>query len=106
MDLNEFTAVSIILPVQNKASSILLGNALKILLLYTTNNNLNDIIFNTKEFSIVEKLICTISNYNDIRVRKNVAILIARGCKIPEVRVKVEKFRGLEILRQLQDQIL
>lgn len=43
---------------------------------------------------------------SDIRVRKNIAILLAKGCRKEEIKKKIEFFRGIEMIVQLQKQLI
>ncbi len=53
----------------------------------------------------IERLICAMATCTDIRVRRNISILLAKGCRLPGVREHVEKYRGLQIMVQLQNQL-
>jgi hypothetical protein len=39
---------------------------------------------------------------SDIRVRKNIAILLAKGCKVEGMRERLTYFRGMEMIVELQ----
>jgi hypothetical protein len=53
----------------------------------------------------IERLICAMATCPDIRVRRNISILLAKGCKRPGVRDQVDKFRGMQIMLELQKQL-
>jgi hypothetical protein len=53
----------------------------------------------------IERLICAMATCSDIRVRRNISILLAKGCKRPGVRDQVDKFRGMQIMLELQKQL-
>jgi len=55
----------------------------------------------------VEKLICAMATCGDMRVRKNIAILLAKGCKMGGVAVrdKISLFRGMQMMVELQDKL-
>ena len=50
----------------------------------------------------VQRLINAMATCSDIRVRRNISIILAKGCRSPNVRAHVEKFRGLQIMVELQ----
>eukprot|EP01037_Dinobryon_pediforme_P023141 gene23141-24504_t len=88
---------------------LLIGNAARCLMtladlpscaeqLYGTNKRYQSLIG-------VEKLICAMATCVDMRVRKNIAILLAKGCKIPQVREKITTFRGMQMMVELQDKL-
>eukprot|EP00607_Mallomonas_marina_P007394 CAMPEP_0182420456 /NCGR_PEP_ID=MMETSP1167-20130531/5277_1 /TAXON_ID=2988 /ORGANISM="Mallomonas Sp, Strain CCMP3275" /LENGTH=975 /DNA_ID=CAMNT_0024596427 /DNA_START=14 /DNA_END=2941 /DNA_ORIENTATION=- len=104
-ELGEVTATSVILMPKKPVSALLLGNTARCLMPYADDVAFAKLIYCEESVHGVEKLICALANCTDIRVRKNMAILIAKGCKIPEVKIKVEKLRGLEIIREIQDKI-
>ena len=53
----------------------------------------------------IERLVCAMATCSDIRVRRNISILLAKGCKRPGVRDQVDKFRGMQIMLELQKQL-
>ena len=53
----------------------------------------------------IERLICAMATCCDIRVRRNISILLAKGCRISGVRNHVELFRGMQIMVELQKQL-
>lgn len=55
----------------------------------------------------IEKFICAIASCTDIRVRKNIAILLAKGMKlVPEIKDHVVKFRGMQMIVELQSKLI
>lgn len=50
----------------------------------------------------IEKLICSMASCTDMRVRKNIAILLAKGCRDAEVRERVTALRGMQMIVELQ----
>jgi hypothetical protein len=48
----------------------------------------------------IEKLLCLFANSADGPVRKNAAICVARLAKVPELKVRIEALRGMEMLVQ------
>ncbi len=101
LELNQITRNSIILPPSKVSSSILLGNACKILINYSEN-----VILYESNLLCIEKLICCLANVHDIRVRKNIAIILAKGSKkIPHIKEKIQDLRGLEMLTELNDKL-
>ena len=54
----------------------------------------------------IERLVCAMATCSDIRVRRNISILLAKGCGVsPVVRDHVSKFRGMQIMLELQNQL-
>lgn len=116
-EIGEFTSNSVIqtpkefLPVNEKdntstiimtTSSILIGNAARILLNVADLSDFSNIIFN-KKYHSVERYICSMATCTDIRVRKNLAIVLAKGCRNPEIKDLVSKLRGIQMMIELQD---
>jgi len=102
----EITPESVTLaPANGCGSPILLGNAARCLMPYADDSLHAHVLFGEHEYHGIEKLICSMANCADMRVRKNIAILLAKGCKVSGVRERIEKFRGMQILRELQDKL-
>ena len=53
----------------------------------------------------IQRIINAMATCGDIRVRKNISIILAKGCRTPGIRDQVEKFRGLQIMIELQKQL-
>ena len=54
----------------------------------------------------IERLVCAMATCSDIRVRRNISILLAKGCGVSVgVRDHVSKFRGMQIMLELQNQL-
>ena len=101
LELNEITRNSVILPTSKVFSAVLLGNVCKILINYA-----DDSVLYANNIMSVEKLICCFANVHDIRVRKNIAIILAKGSKLfPSVKQKVQDLRGMEMLTELSDKL-
>jgi hypothetical protein len=105
-ELGEITATSVILPPKEAVPALLVGNTAKCLLTFADDAEIAPILFGDRSLIGIEKLICTISSCSDLRVRKNVAILLAKGCRNKEARAVVNKLKGMQMLIELQDQIL
>jgi hypothetical protein len=60
------------------------------------NDELND------RSEIVERIICCFVSYPDIRVRKNLAILLAKLSRYPKLKERISQLRGMEMLKTLQ----
>jgi hypothetical protein len=112
-DGGEITALSVTLmpfelqqQQQQAADVLLLGNAARCLIPYADDvENFAKTLFLEKKFYCVEKLICAMANCVDMRVRKNIAILLAKGCRVQGVREKITKFRGMQMMIELQDKL-
>ena len=104
-ELNNITPSSVILPPLRPLNPIVLGNAVLSLLPYADDKNMLADIYLGKTLG-VEKLVCAMATCSDIRVRKNIAILLAKGCRDAEIKKKIEHFRGLQMIVELQKQLI
>lgn len=114
-ELGEVTPSSVILPPLEVTSGVagaagmalLLGNAARCLLPYADDAPHATILFGGQGEGLlgVEKLVCAMATCSDMRVRRNIAILLAKGCRLPGVREKVQHFRGLQMIVELQDKL-
>jgi len=105
LELNEITPTSVILPPMEPINGMLLGNIALSLLPYADDANHLADIYLSKSHG-VERLICALATCADMRVRKNIAILLAKGCRNVEFKKKTEHFRGLQMIVELQNQLL
>jgi hypothetical protein len=105
-ELGQITPTSVVLPPFVSASPILLGNAARCLIGVADIQQHANILFTEKKYYGVEKLINAMASCSDMRVRKNIAIILAKGCRIPEVRERVEYYRGMQIIVELQKSLL
>lgn len=48
---------------------------------------------------IVDKVICSFVSYPDVKVRKNLAIVLAKLSRYPKLRDRISQLRGMEMLR-------
>jgi len=77
-ELGEITPTSVTLPPAYPATALLLGNAARCLLPYADSSLFSTIIFATDNgFYGTERLVCAMASCSDLRVRKNIAILLA-----------------------------
>jgi hypothetical protein len=53
----------------------------------------------------IERLVCAMATCSDIRVRRNISILLAKGRDMCGVRDHMTKFRGMQIMLELQKQL-
>ena len=106
LDLGEVTPESVILPPLQPASPVLLGNAARCLMPYADDAAHAAVLFQRRALLGVEKIINAVATCGDIRVRKNLAILLAKGCRLEGVREVISRFRGLEMLLELQDKLV
>jgi tetratricopeptide (TPR) repeat protein len=113
-ELGEVTPQSVILTPADMPPALLIGNAARLLLQFADDSNCAAVMFGMKPSSSskstiklsVEKLICCMASCTDIPVRKNIAIVLAKGSRIPDVREKVQHFRGMQMIVELQNRIL
>jgi hypothetical protein len=105
MELHEVTPTSVILPPHEPMSPLVVGNTARCLMQYADDASCAKIIFCEGRLLGIEKLICAMATCTDIRVRKNIAILLAKGCRLPGVRDKVSHLRGLQMIVELQDKL-
>lgn len=104
-ELGEITPVSVSLTPVEAMPPILIGNTARCLLAYADDAKHAQLIFKDRSLSGIEKLICAMASCSDIRVRKNIAIILAKGCRIDGVREIVTHFRGMQMLIELQDKL-
>jgi len=104
-ELGEVTAISVTLPPKQQATALLLGNAARCLMPLADDTLHAKILYCEQSHLGIEKLICAMANCSDIRVRKNIAILLAKGCKLEGVKARVDILRGLQIIRELHDKL-
>ncbi len=103
-DCGVFTPEKVTLVPARPESALLLGNAARCLMSYADDQAGGAAALYTRSALIgVEKLVCAMASCTDMRVRKNIAILLAKGCRLPEVREKVTRLRGLQMMVELQD---
>jgi hypothetical protein len=105
LELNQVTPTSVILPPLEPLNGMLLGNVALSLLPYADDASRLADIYMGKSLG-VERLVCTMATCQDIRVRKNIAILLAKGCRDPEIKKKIEHFRGLQMIVELQKHLI
>jgi len=91
---------SVILPPEQIQSAVVLGNVARCLLAIADDERFATKIYNPQLLGI-EKLICAMATCSDIRVRKNISILLAKGCRLPGVRERVSNLRGLQMMVDL-----
>lgn len=101
-EMGEITPSSVVLPPSTPIAALIIGNAARCLMPLADDAKNGEILFKKAGLSGVEKLICSLANCTDMRVRKNIAILLAKGARVPEVRAKIESFRGMQMLVELQ----
>jgi hypothetical protein len=101
-DLGVVTAQSVTLIPREPQTAMLLGNAAKCLINCVEDKQSAEILYTRSELQGIEKLICALATCTDAAVRKNISILLAKGCQLGEkVRARVTDLRGLEIMRKL-----
>jgi tetratricopeptide (TPR) repeat protein len=105
-ELGEITPQSVVLQPASPASPVLLGNAARCLMPYADDVAHAAILYKRRNLAGVEKLINAMATCTDIRVRKNLAILLAKGCRIEGIKDLVSHFRGMQMLTELQDKLV
>jgi hypothetical protein len=108
MELGEVTASSVVqVPRFPNPSELLVGNVAQALLSFTAEDTtMQTVLYSTKGYYTLERLICGMATCQDIRVRRNISILLARACKLDEkMREKVKDLRGLQMMIELQDKL-
>jgi hypothetical protein len=105
LELNAVTPTSVILPPLEPMSATLLGNVALSLLPYADDRDHLASIYLEKTLG-VERLVCAMATCQDIRVRKNIAILLAKGCRDPAIKKQIEHFRGLQMIVELQKHLV
>ena len=102
-ELGQITPSSVTQIPHNIASALVLGNAARCLMHFADHTECAASIFDIhSSLHPIERFICAMASCSDLRVRKNIAILIAKGCRLCGVREKVDYFRGMQIIRELQ----
>jgi hypothetical protein len=101
-ELGEFTADSVTLTPVAKMSSTIIGNASQCLIGYCDDDSLCRKIFKNSSLFAIPKLICALATNTDKRVRKNLSVVIAKGCRIGGVKDIVRSYRGLQIIMETQ----
>lgn len=105
LDCGEVTATSVTLVPFDLASPLMLGNAARCIMPYADETAYATELYTNKAWQGVEKLICAMASCPDMRVRKNIAILLAKGCRVPGVREKMTALRGMQMMIELQDKL-
>jgi hypothetical protein len=105
-ECHEVTPSSVIQMPHEPILPVLIGNTARCLIPYIDDVISARELFGSKKYLAVEKFICAMASCTDIRVRKNIAILLAKACRtVPEVRERISYFRGLQMMIELQNQL-
>ena len=99
---SEITPQSVIIPPAKPAPALLLGNAARCLMPYAELDEYAMVLYGKSQALGIERLVNAMATCSDIRVRKNIAILLAKGCKVPGAKERLTHFRGLEMIVELQ----
>ena len=75
----EITPASVVIPPKKPAPALLLGNAARCLMPYADNEEYASVLYGRSAAVGIERLINAMATCNDIRVRKNIAILLFYG---------------------------
>lgn len=108
-DCGVFTPQTVTLMPAEPVSPLLIGNAARCLMTFADISSCSEQLYGSnKKYQAligVEKLICAMATCVDMRVRKNIAILLAKGCRVPGVREKITELRGMQMMIELQDKL-
>ena len=104
-DCGVVTPETVTLMPQKIQSPIILGNAARCIMPYCDEPEVAYKTLSKNELLGIEKFICAMATCQDIRVRKNIAILLAKLSRSTEAREKITKFRGMQMIVQLQNQL-
>ena len=104
-ELNRVTPTSVILPPLVPMHATLLGNIALSLLPFADDKDQLVSIYLGNTLG-VERLVCAMATCQDMRVRKNIAILLAKGCRDPAIKKQIEHFRGLQMIVELQKHLV
>jgi hypothetical protein len=105
LECGEITARSVTLMPAELSSALLLGNAARCLMAYADDPRGAAALYSDRKLLGVERLICAMASCPDIRVRRNIAILLAKGCRLPGVRERITDLRGMQMMVELQSQL-
>mmetsp|Transcript_18858 Transcript_18858/g.31477 ORF Transcript_18858/g.31477 Transcript_18858/m.31477 type:complete len:928 (+) Transcript_18858:73-2856(+) len=104
-ELNKVTPTSVILPPLEPMNATIVGNIALSLLPYADDKEHLSSVYLGKSLG-VEKLVCAMATCQDMRVRKNIAILLAKGCRDAAIKKQIEYFRGLQMIVELQKHLV
>ncbi len=105
-ELGKITPESVILAPKEPGSALLLGNAARCLMpLAEDLEGCAKVLYQDRSLAGVEKLVCAMATCSDIRVRRNISIILAKGCRLPDVRRLVTDFRGMQMMIELNKQL-
>lgn len=105
LELNQVTPTSVILPPLVPMDATMQGNLALSLLPYADDKERMAGVFMGKSLG-VQRLVCAMATCQDMRVRKNIAILLAKGCRDPVIKKQIELFRGLQMIVELQKHLV
>jgi hypothetical protein len=123
MDCYEITDQTVTLMPRFPGNGLVIGNIIHILLQFFNNepqltrllfeeilslskDNTNNNKKKNSRYYTIEKSICAMATCQDIRVRKNIAILLAKACQIDaKIRERVSYYRGLQMIVELQKEL-
>jgi hypothetical protein len=97
----EITPESVIIPPKQPANALLLGNAARCLMAFADDEEYAAILYGKSAAVGMERLINAMATCSDLRVRKNIAILLAKGAKYPGIRERLTYFRGMQMIIEL-----
>lgn len=108
-DCGVITPQTVTLMPKEPASPLLIGNSARCLMTFADISACSEQLYGSnKKYQAligVEKLICAMATCVDMRVRKNIAILLAKGCRVPGIRERITELRGMQMMVELQDRL-
>lgn len=104
-ECGEITPLSVTLMPLEPVNPIAIGNAARCFMPYADDPNYGKELYQKSDRMTIAKWICAMATCTDIRIRKNIAILLAKACRIPGIRDQVSHLRGLQMMIELQDKL-
>jgi hypothetical protein len=102
--LGSITPDSVTKAPERPVNALLVGNAAMVLRAFADDDVVGKPVFTNAKYIAVEKLICALATCTNVAVRKNIATVLAKACRHPGVKEKMTKFRGMQIIRELNNQ--
>jgi len=102
--LGSITPDSVTKAPERPVNALLVGNAAMVLRAFADDDVVGKPVFTYAKYIAVEKLICALATCTNVAVRKNIATVLAKACRHPGVKEKMTKFRGMQIIRELNNQ--
>ena len=105
-ELGKVTPESVTLLPKDPVPALLIGNAARCLMPLADDTQGSAVaLYTDRRLLGVEKLVCAMATCQDIRVRRNISIILAKGCRLPGVRELVTEFRGMQMMIELNKEL-